>query len=93
MTTTTTPGWPDAEWDRARFDESVELARTQLAFPAPSRAEWRDELREQLLCEREQARDLGDTAAAEAADAHLEVLAAEQRLARQLTLDEPEPGE
>ena len=26
---------PDDEFDRARFDESLELARTQLAFPLP----------------------------------------------------------
>jgi hypothetical protein len=50
----------------------------------------RDGDREHLIRERDDAKQVGDLDAAEAADAHLEVLAAEQRLAAQY---EPEDEE
>ena len=76
-------------WDRARFDESVELARDQLAlhdvelvrgFVVPRQRYEED--REHLIEERDTARQVGDVDGVETAEAHLEVLAAERRLAQ-----------
>ena len=76
-------------WDRARFDESLELARDQLALHdvelvrdvVVPRQRYEED-REHLVEERDTARRIGDLDGVETAEAHLEVLAAERRLAQ-----------
>lgn len=82
----------EQDFDRARFDESLELACTQLTLQDVEvvhdvvipRQRYAED-REHLVEERDAARQIGDLDGVETAEAHLEVLevlAAERRLAQ-----------